>query len=134
MAARSTTTLAAAAGALLAFGGAGSVLAQVDPQGLHALEAARLEADALRREQAAAIARVQAAQDRAATAQTLRGLQARSASPDAAYRPDPVRPLPERGDPSAGLSLRLDQLDRLTDERLARSNEVLRGVKPASER
>lgn len=119
--------------AAVALGAACPVLAQVDPAALHAREAARIEAESLRREQAAAAARIQAGQDRAATAQTLRGLRETGAAPQG-YRPPPVEALPERGDPSAGLSLRLNELDRLTDDRLARSNEVLRGIKPASER
>ncbi|MFT4254364.1 MAG: hypothetical protein QM608_18005, partial [Caulobacter sp.] len=52
--------------------------------------------------------------------------------PEAAPAPT-VQALPERGDAAAALSLRLDELDRLTDERLARSNAVIRAVRPASD-
>ncbi|NGM51252.1 hypothetical protein G5B46_16710 [Caulobacter sp. 602-2] len=96
--------------------------------------AARMEIEALRQQQMAQAREAQAARDRAAAAQTLRSLQAQGASAGRPYRPPPAEVLPERGDPSAGLSLRLDELDRLTDARLARSNEVLRAIRPASER
>lgn len=96
--------------------------------------AARMEIETLRQEQMAQARQAQAARDRAAAAQTLRSLQAQGAGVGQPYRPPPAEVLPERGDPSAGLSLRLDELDRLTDARLARSNEVLRAIKPASER
>ncbi|PVM74934.1 hypothetical protein [Caulobacter radicis] len=96
--------------------------------------AARMKIEALRQQQMEQAQQAQAARDRAAAAQTLRSLQAQASAPGQPYRPPPAEVLPERGDPSAGLSLRLDELDRLTDARLARSNEVLRAIKPASDR
>ncbi|MDG2531822.1 hypothetical protein [Caulobacter endophyticus] len=120
-----------AAGLALAASGAS---AQTDAGLAQERAAARMEIEALRQEQMAQARQAQAARDRAAAAQTLRALQAQGASAGRPYRTPPAEVLPERGDPSAGLSLRLDQLDRLTDARLARSNEVLRAIKPASER
>jgi hypothetical protein len=121
----------AATGLALAATAAG---AQVDPLAAHDRAMIRMELEQSRQAQMAAARQAQAARDRAAAAQTLRGLQARGGDAGQPYRPPPVEALPERGDPSVGLSLRLDELDRLTDARLARSNEVLRAIKPASER
>ncbi|KSB88419.1 hypothetical protein AS593_05145 [Caulobacter vibrioides] len=128
---RRILAMAAATGLALAANAAG---AQVDPLLAQERAAARMEIEALRQQQMAEAREAQAAHDRAATAQTLRALQAQGASAGRPYRPPPVQALPERGDPSAGLSLGLGELDRLTDARLARSNEVLRAIKPASER
>lgn len=122
---------AAAIGLGLAASAAG---AQVDPLAAHQRAMTRMELEAARQAQMAAGRQAQAARDRAATAQTLRALQAQATTAGQSYRPPPVEALPERGDPSTGLSLRLDELDRLTDARLARSNEVLRAIKPASDR
>lgn len=122
---------AAAINLALAAGVAG---AQVDPLAAHEQAVTRMELDAARQAQMAEARRAQAARDHAAAAQTLRSLRAQGASAGQPYRPPPPEVLPERGDPSAALSLRLDALDRLTDARLARSNEVLRAIKPASER
>ncbi|PVM88125.1 hypothetical protein DDF62_15205 [Caulobacter radicis] len=108
--------------------------AQTDASLAQERAAARMEIEALRQQQMAQARQAQAARDRAAAAQTLRSLQAQGSAPGEPYRPPPAEVLPERGDPSAGLSLRLDELDRLTDARLARSNEVLRAIKPASDR
>ncbi|PLR21400.1 hypothetical protein SGCZBJ_20595 [Caulobacter zeae] len=113
---------------------ASAASAQTDAGLAQQRAAARMEIEALRQQQMAQGQEAQAARDRAAAAQTLRSLQAQGASTGQPYRPPPAEVLPERGDPSAGLSLRLDELDRLTDARLARSNEVLRAIKPASDR
>ncbi|MBI1682429.1 hypothetical protein [Caulobacter hibisci] len=106
----------------------GAALAQVDPGALRDRNAARMEIDSLRQDQLASARRVQAARDRAAAGAAVHGLATAPASPR------PLRALPERGDPAAAQSLRLDELDRLTDARLARSNAAIRAIKPASER
>jgi hypothetical protein len=126
-----TVAMTVAAGVALAASAAG---AQTDPLLAQERAASRMEIEALRQQQMAAAREAQAARDRAATAQTLRGLQRQGSAPGQPYRPPPAEVLPERGDPTAGLSLGLGELDRLTDARLARSNEVLRAIKPASER
>ena len=113
---------------------AGAAFAQTDPRILQERQAARMELEAARQAQMASDREAQAARDRAATAQTLRGLQAQGGAAGQPYRPPPAQVLPERGDPSSAASLGLEQLDRLTDARLARSNEVLRAIRPASER
>ncbi|PVM94225.1 hypothetical protein [Caulobacter endophyticus] len=113
---------------------ASAASAQTDALQAQERAASRMEVEALRQQQMAAAREAQAARDRAATAQTLRALQGQGASAGQPYRPPPAMVLPERGDPTAGLSPGLGELDRLTDARLARSNEVLRAIKPASER
>lgn len=127
---RSTKAILAVGAALPALLGAASALAQVTPGMALERDAARMEVESLRQDQMAAARRAQAARDRAVVGSTLQGL---------ATARDPASPRqlqspPERGGPAAALSLRLDELDRLTDARLARSNAAIRAVKPASER
>lgn len=129
---RSGRILLAAGAAVSALAWAAGAAAQVDPGLLRERQAARMEADSLRQDQLAAARRTQAARDHADAAATLRATQPPAAP--GSFRPAPPQVLPERGDPAAALSLRLDELDRLTDARLARSNAAIRAVKPASER
>ncbi len=129
---RSGRILLAAGAAVSALAWAAGAAAQVDPGLLRERQAARMEADSLRQDQLAAARRAQAARDRADAAATLRATQPPAAP--GSLQPGPPQVLPERGDPAAALSLRLDELDRLTDARLARSNAAIRAVKPASER
>lgn len=128
---RSGRILLAAGMALSALAWAAGAAAQADPGLLRERQAARMEADSLRQDQLAAARRAQAARDRADTAATLRAAQSPAAP--GSLRPAPPQVLPERGDPAAALSLRLDELDRLTDARLARSNAAIRAVRPASD-
>jgi len=128
---RRILAMTVAASVALAANAAG---AQTDALLAQERAASRMEVEALRQQQMAAAREAQAARDRAAAAQTLRTLQGQGASAGQPYGPPPATVLPERGDPTAGLSLGLGELDRLTDARLARSNEVLRAIKPASER
>ncbi len=118
--------------AIAALAVGGPALAQVDMRALRDQNLVLQQQDIARQNALGAQREAAAAQSRYSTQQTLRDLQMTPTTTPVAPSLRPTLPaVPPRGPSADDDAVQAEQIDRLTDARLAESNARLRAVKPA---
>jgi hypothetical protein len=87
--------------------------------------------DIARQSNLAALREITAAQSRYETQLTLRALDETRTTPKAPSLRPALPPTPPRGASPDDMAAQAEQIDRMTDERLAESNARLRAITPA---